>query len=63
MSAPKRSVVIIAFAALYLIWGSTYLGIRFSIETIHTFNGRSAIRIGGHDHVCGCLVTRKPTPP
>jgi drug/metabolite transporter (DMT)-like permease len=34
MSAPKRSVVIIAFAALYLIWGSTYLGIRFSIETI-----------------------------
>jgi drug/metabolite transporter (DMT)-like permease len=37
MSAPKRSVVIIAFAALYLIWGSTYLGIRFSIETIPPF--------------------------
>jgi drug/metabolite transporter (DMT)-like permease len=37
MSAPKRTVVIIAFAALYLIWGSTYLGIRFSIETIPPF--------------------------
>ena len=34
MAAPKRTLVIIAFAALYLIWGSTYLGIRFSIETI-----------------------------
>jgi drug/metabolite transporter (DMT)-like permease len=37
MSAPKRSLVIIAFAALYLIWGSTYLGIRFAIETIPPF--------------------------
>jgi drug/metabolite transporter (DMT)-like permease len=37
MAAPTRSRVIIAFAALYLIWGSTYLGIRFSIETIPPF--------------------------
>ena len=37
MADPKRSLVIIAFAALYLIWGSTYLGIRFSIETIPPF--------------------------
>ena len=37
MSAPKRPLVIIAFAALYLIWGSTYLGIRFSIQTIPPF--------------------------
>jgi drug/metabolite transporter (DMT)-like permease len=35
--APKRSLVIIAFAALYVIWGSTYLGIRFAIETIPPF--------------------------
>src|SRR5881409_855978 len=34
MAAPKRSLVVIAFAALYLIWGSTFLGIRFAIETI-----------------------------
>jgi drug/metabolite transporter (DMT)-like permease len=37
MAAPKRSLVIVAFAALYLIWGSTYLGIRFSIQTIPPF--------------------------
>src|SRR5437588_7279311 len=37
MAAPKRALVIIAFAALYLIWGSTYLGIKFSIETIPPF--------------------------
>jgi drug/metabolite transporter (DMT)-like permease len=37
MTAPKRTLVITAFAALYLIWGSTYLGIKFSIETIPPF--------------------------
>jgi drug/metabolite transporter (DMT)-like permease len=37
MPAPKRTQVIIAFAALYLIWGSTFLGIRFAIETIPPF--------------------------
>ncbi len=29
--------IIIAFAAIYLIWGSTYLAIRFAIETIPPF--------------------------
>jgi drug/metabolite transporter (DMT)-like permease len=37
MAAPKKTLVVIAFAALYLIWGSTYLGIKFSIETIPPF--------------------------
>ena len=37
MAVPKRTLVIIAFAALYVIWGSTYLGIKFSIETIPPF--------------------------
>jgi drug/metabolite transporter (DMT)-like permease len=37
MAAPTRFRIIIAFAALYLIWGSTYLGIRFAIETIPPF--------------------------
>lgn len=31
---PPRGKVIAAFAAVYVIWGSTYLGIRFAIETI-----------------------------
>lgn len=31
---PLRWRIVIAFAAVYLIWGSTYLAIRFAIETI-----------------------------
>src|SRR5882762_11140808 len=37
MAASKRTIVIVAFAALYLVWGSTYLGIRFAIESIPPF--------------------------
>ena len=29
-----RFRIIIAFAAIYLVWGSTYLAIRFAIETL-----------------------------
>lgn len=29
--------IVLAFASVYLIWGSTYLAIRFAIETIPTF--------------------------
>lgn len=35
--APSRTKIIAAFAAIYIIWGSTYLGIRFAIETIPPF--------------------------
>lgn len=34
---PSRLSVVLAFAAIYFIWGSTYLGIRFAIETIPPF--------------------------
>jgi len=37
MPAPKKIWIIAAFAALYVIWGSTYLGIRFAIETVPPF--------------------------
>src|SRR5205814_10459318 len=37
MAASKKIRIIIAFAALYLVWGSTYLGIRFAIESIPPF--------------------------
>lgn len=33
----QRSLIIAAFAAVYLIWGSTYLGIRFAVETLPPF--------------------------
>ena len=32
--APRKLAISAAFAALYLIWGSTYLGIRFAIGSI-----------------------------
>jgi drug/metabolite transporter (DMT)-like permease len=34
---PTRSRVLLAFAAVYVIWGSTYLAIRFAIETLPPF--------------------------
>ncbi|QIX61764.1 drug/metabolite exporter YedA [Hymenobacter lutimineralis] len=33
-SSPSRASLLLAFAALYIIWGSTYLGIRFAIDSI-----------------------------
>jgi drug/metabolite transporter (DMT)-like permease len=36
-AAPPRIAVVAAFAAVYLIWGSTYLAIRFAIETLPGF--------------------------
>jgi drug/metabolite transporter (DMT)-like permease len=35
--APARSAILLAFAAIYLIWGSTYLGIRVAVETMPPF--------------------------
>ena len=34
---PSRSALIAGFAAIYLIWGSTYLGIRIAVETMPPF--------------------------
>src|SRR6185436_11423216 len=34
MRQPTRLAILLAFAALYLIWGSTYLGIRLAIDSI-----------------------------
>jgi len=35
--SPSRGLVIAAFAVIYLVWGSTYLAIRISVETIPPF--------------------------
>jgi drug/metabolite transporter (DMT)-like permease len=37
MAAPRKALIVTAFAALYLIWGSTYLGILFAIRSIPPF--------------------------
>ena len=34
---PSRLRIVLAFAAVYLLWGSTYLGIRLAIETLPPF--------------------------
>ncbi len=36
-SAPPRTLVMAAFAAIYLTWGSTYLAIRYVVETVPPF--------------------------
>jgi drug/metabolite transporter (DMT)-like permease len=35
--APSRTALLLAFAAIYLIWGSTYLGIRVAVQTMPPF--------------------------
>lgn len=34
---PSRLLIVAAFAAIYIVWGSTYLAIRFAIETLPPF--------------------------
>jgi drug/metabolite transporter (DMT)-like permease len=36
-TAPSRTALVLAFAAIYVIWGSTYLGIRVAVETMPPF--------------------------
>ena len=40
---PGPTPIVLAFAAIYLIWGSTYLAIRWAIETMPPF-GMAAVR-------------------
>ena len=51
MAAPKRIWIIVAFAALYLIWGSTYLGILFAIQSIPPF-----LMAGARFFVAGAMM-------
>ena len=49
--APSRTALILAFAAIYLIWGSTYLGIRIAVETMPPF-----IMSGVRFTFAGCVL-------
>jgi drug/metabolite transporter (DMT)-like permease len=46
-----RAKVLLAFAAVYVIWGSTYLAIRFAIETLPPF-----LMAGGRFAVAGAIL-------
>jgi len=37
MRPPSRTALVVAFATIYLVWGSTYLGIRIAVETLPPF--------------------------
>jgi len=37
MNVPSRTLLVAAFATIYLVWGSTYLGIRVAVETMPPF--------------------------
>jgi drug/metabolite transporter (DMT)-like permease len=56
-----RARIVFGFAAIYLIWGSTYLGIRYAVETIPPL-----IMMGVRHFVAGALVyawvRRRGTP-
>jgi drug/metabolite transporter (DMT)-like permease len=51
VSAPSRSRIILAFAAVYIIWGSTYLGILLAIQSIPPML-MAGIRYG----TAGCIL-------
>src|SRR6185295_11000805 len=36
-SPPARTLIVLAFAAIYFVWGSTYLAIRVVVETLAPF--------------------------
>ncbi len=62
---PARALVLAAFAALYIIWGSTYLAIRFAIESMPPL-----LMAGTRSVVAGALlfaftrgVRREPAAP
>ena len=60
---PAPWKIVLAFAAIYLIWGSTYLAIRFAIETLPPFS-MAAVRFtvaGGILYAFARLRTDQPT--
>ena len=36
-TSKNRTTIVLAFAAIYIIWGTTYLGIRVAVETMPPF--------------------------
>jgi drug/metabolite transporter (DMT)-like permease len=50
-SLPSTAQLVMGFAVIYLIWGSTYLGIRYAVESIPPF-----LMMGVRHSVAGALV-------
>ena len=59
----SKALIIAAFAALYIIWGSTYLGIKYAIETIPPFFMAGArFIIAGLLMLLWCIIKREAIP-
>ena len=57
---PARNLIIAAFAVIYLVWGSTYIAIRFAIETLPPF-----LMAGSRFFVAGLIMlafSQRSTP-
>ncbi len=64
LTKPSKTLVIAAFAAIYIIWGSTYLGILYAIESIPPFL-MAAIRfiVAGAVLLGWCFIKGETFPP
>lgn len=51
MAEPPRSRVVLAFLAVYIIWGSTYLAIRYAVESMPPF-----LLAGARHLIAGALM-------
>ena len=62
-TAPSRLLVILAFAAVYIIWGSTYLAVRFGLEGFPPFILVSMrYVVAGLLMIGYCMFKREPLP-
>ena len=61
---PSKALVVAAFAALYVIWGSTYLGILYALQSIPPFFMMgSRFVIAGGLLLAWCLLKGEKLPP
>lgn len=54
-----RAILVIAFATVYLVWGSTYLAIRFVLETLPPFLSAGARQLVAGGLLAGWAVWRE----
>jgi drug/metabolite transporter (DMT)-like permease len=59
----RRALIFVAFGAVYLIWGSTYLGIKYAIDTLPPFlMGGGRFLIAGAALIIWALVAGEERP-
>jgi drug/metabolite transporter (DMT)-like permease len=59
----RRWMMIFCFALIYLVWGSTFLAIRYAVQTIPPFLMMGLRHISAGAIVCGYMMWRGETRP